>query len=114
MSKNITSPTSAITSYITSDNAYLTDDGSDYLITHAEHDGAGTYTITGTTSTRSTVITDTDVIFADGTTLMGSIKKINERLNILTPDPELLAKYKALQDAYEQYKVLEALLNKNV
>jgi|SaaInl5LU_22_DNA_1037371.scaffolds.fasta_scaffold00114_66 hypothetical protein len=35
---------------------------------------------------------------------------IESRLNILKPDPEMLEKYKILQDLYEQYKTAEALL----
>lgn len=37
------------------------------------------------------------------------MSKIEERLLILQPKPELLEKYQALQTAYEQYKTLEAL-----
>ena len=35
---------------------------------------------------------------------------IEERLNILKPDPEMLEKYELLKSLYEQYKTAEALL----
>lgn len=38
------------------------------------------------------------------------LEKIEERLCILKPDPEKLAKYEALKDLYSQYKMMEALL----
>ena len=37
------------------------------------------------------------------------LAKIQERLAILVPDPARLDKYEALKQAYEHYKVLEAL-----
>jgi hypothetical protein len=37
------------------------------------------------------------------------LTKIQDRLAILVPDPARLAKYEALKQAYEQYKLLEAL-----
>lgn len=37
------------------------------------------------------------------------LAKIQDRLAILIPDPVLLEKYSALKQAYEHYKVLEAL-----
>jgi len=37
------------------------------------------------------------------------MEKMEERLAILQPDPELLEKYEALRQAYEHYKTLEAL-----
>lgn len=42
--------------------------------------------------------------------LKQEIDKINERLAILQPDPELLEKYESLRNAYEHYKMLETLL----
>jgi hypothetical protein len=38
---------------------------------------------------------------------------IEARLNILTPDPEMLENYELLQSLYEQYKTAEALLKNN-
>lgn len=37
------------------------------------------------------------------------LAKIQDRLAILVPDPARLEKYEALKQAYEQYKLLEAL-----
>lgn len=39
------------------------------------------------------------------------MQKVEQRLSILEPKPQLLAKYEALQQAYEHYKTLEALLH---
>jgi hypothetical protein len=55
------------------------------------------------------ILTAADVI-VDGKSLAKSIEAINKRLNILEPKKELLNKYEALQQAYEHYKTLEALL----
>ena len=37
------------------------------------------------------------------------LSKIQDRLAILVPDPARLEKYQALKQAYEEYKILEAL-----
>jgi hypothetical protein len=37
------------------------------------------------------------------------MSRVEERLLILQPKPELLEQYSALKDAYEKYRVLEAL-----
>ena len=37
-------------------------------------------------------------------------EKVNQRLSILTPKPELLEKYEALREAYEHYLTLERLV----
>lgn len=37
------------------------------------------------------------------------LEQIQDRLAILVPNPALLEKYEALQEAYEHYKTLEAL-----
>jgi hypothetical protein len=39
-----------------------------------------------------------------------TLQVIKERLLILTPDFELMEQYPTLKDAYDQYKVLEAML----
>lgn len=44
-----------------------------------------------------------------GVSVLDTLKKINERLSILVPDPARLEKYTALKQAYEHYKTLEAL-----
>jgi hypothetical protein len=52
-----------------------------------------------------------DVVI-DGVSMKEQIEAINKRLAILIPDPELLAEYETLREAYEHYKTLEALLHK--
>ena len=44
-----------------------------------------------------------------GKSLKDFMEVVSERLNILTPNPELLEKYDALKEAYEHYKILEKL-----
>ena len=44
------------------------------------------------------------------TALQDQVKRINDHLAILTPKPELLEKHEALRTAYNEYKILEALL----
>lgn len=46
----------------------------------------------------------------NGRTLSQFIEELEKKLLILRPDPEKLEKYEALRQAYEQYKILEALL----
>lgn len=53
---------------------------------------------------------DADIII-NGESLAKCINTINKRLLILEPKKELLDKYDALQQAYEHYKTLEALLH---
>lgn len=55
---------------------------------------------------------DADII-VNGQSLKETLKAINSRLAVLQPDPKLLAKYEALQQAYEHYLTLEALLHEN-
>lgn len=38
------------------------------------------------------------------------MEAVEKRLAILQPDPKLLKKYEALQQAYDHYKTLEAML----
>jgi hypothetical protein len=45
----------------------------------------------------------------NGANLAETLQRIQDRLAILVPDPKLLNKYEALQQAYEHYKLLEAL-----
>jgi len=49
-------------------------------------------------------------IFINGKSLSDWMSAVEQRLNILRPNPELLEKYSALQQAYEHYKTLESLL----
>lgn len=41
------------------------------------------------------------------------MSQVEKRLSILSPKPELLEKYEALQMAYDHYKTLEGLLYEN-
>lgn len=55
---------------------------------------------------------DADVsgrLTVQGHDIVTLLEKINQRLCILVPDPQLLDKYSALQEAYDYYKTLEAL-----
>lgn len=45
----------------------------------------------------------------DGQSLKEFMSVVSERLNILTPKPELVEKYEALKEAYENYKMLEKI-----
>ena len=45
----------------------------------------------------------------NGQNLAETLQRIQHRLAILVPDPKLLDKYEALHQAYEHYKLLEAL-----
>lgn len=45
----------------------------------------------------------------NGQDLVETLETIQRRLAILIPNPKLLAKYEALQQAYDHYKTLEAL-----
>ena len=45
----------------------------------------------------------------NGQNLAETLQRIQHRLAILVPNPKLLDKYEALQQAYEHYKTLEAL-----
>jgi hypothetical protein len=50
-------------------------------------------------------------LIMNGVSLKGILDGITNRLSILQPKPELLAKYDNLREAYEHYKTLEALLH---
>lgn len=51
-------------------------------------------------------------VLINGKSLEKTLESIQERLAILDdPNPEKLKKYAALKKAYEQYKLLEKLLN---
>ena len=45
----------------------------------------------------------------NGANISEILEKIQERLAILVPDPKRLEKYEALKQAYDNYKLLEAL-----
>lgn len=53
---------------------------------------------------------DCENITLAGQNLATVVREIQNRLNILVPNPEHVQKYAILADLYEQYKVAEALL----
>jgi len=59
-----------------------------------------------TTGNTTGFITAADMIL-DGVSVGETLKKINDRLSILVPDPAKLEKYAALKAAYENYLLLE-------
>jgi hypothetical protein len=52
---------------------------------------------------------DSDIL-VQGKSMKAWMDAVEKRLLILEPKPELLKKYKALEQAYEHYKTLEAIL----
>lgn len=54
--------------------------------------------------------TSADMIVG-GKSMLEFMNKVEDRLLILQPDPAKLKKYEALRNAYEQYKLVEALLH---
>lgn len=53
---------------------------------------------------------DADILIG-GKSMTKWMEKVEQRLCILEPKPMLLAKYAALQQAFDHYKTLEALLH---
>ena len=49
-------------------------------------------------------------IYINGKSMSDWMSVVERRLAILQPKPELLEKYEALQNLYDQYKTLEALI----
>jgi hypothetical protein len=67
---------------------------------------------TGTTTPSIQVKGDAEFegnVTINGANLAKTLQQIQDRLAILIPDPKLLDKYEALQQAYDHYKLLEAL-----
>lgn len=58
----------------------------------------------------SSLAIDEHNITIQGRRLSVVIEEIQKRLNILVPDPAKIEKYTALQEAYNHYKALEALM----
>lgn len=104
----------------------LTTPGSSYSVGYGACGGVGsilttstvpsyTYATTGyggTTWTPDMEVTGTmraKDVEIDGVSMKELLKTIQDRLAILTPDPEKLAKFEALKQCYEQYKILEKL-----
>lgn len=70
-----------------------------------------TYNNSGITPSSKLEITGENAdIVINGMSLLTLLKTFEKRLSILQPKTELLEKYEALQQAYEHYKTLEALL----
>ena len=76
--------------------------------------GAGTgytYSIANNKTSSSIRLEGADAdIFVQGKSMKAWMDAVEKRLFILEPKPELLKKYKALEQAYEHYKTLEAIL----
>lgn len=67
-------------------------------------------TITFNRPSNNTIFNVDDIHFTDGSTLTNRLKAIEDRLSILVPDPKLHEQYESLREAYEHYKLMEALL----
>jgi len=72
--------------------------------------GGGTWTTASsiTNPAPRVKISDGDIEL-DGVSIAKTMLAIQDRLAILTPKPNLLEKYEALKQAYDHYKMLEAL-----
>ena len=69
-------------------------------------------TIGATSNSALKVSGDADIqgnLTVNGVDIGTMLAKIQDRLAILVPDPARLDKYEALKQAYEHYKILEAL-----
>lgn len=86
------------------------------VLTSSGYNGSSWSTI-GTASQPSLSVTGKADFQSDvtikGISILETLEKINERLAILVPDPEKLEQFKALRNAYEAYKTLEALCYKD-
>lgn len=74
--------------------------------------GAGATSYTTSASSSGHIHCDTinaGEIRIHNISLLEHLEKIEERWLILRPDPKLLEKHEALRQAYEHYKLLEAL-----
>jgi hypothetical protein len=73
--------------------------------------GANWASTNATTATGKLKVEGKDAdIFINGQSLSDWMSAVDKRLSILVPNPELLEKYSALQEAYDHYKTLESLL----
>jgi hypothetical protein len=101
-----------------SPTVYTTTSGSSYAshtITTGTAGFNGTYTISGIDYSNPGLKVAGDADFEGDVTIKGkslvkTLEGIEQRLAILTPDPAKLEKYAALREAYEHYKMLEALI----
>jgi hypothetical protein len=78
--------------------------------------GTGGYTFTNAAVPQTVNISNTGIdmaagadITVDGKSLKEFMKKMEQRLAILVPDPKKLEKFEALKKAYEHYKTMESL-----
>ena len=67
------------------------------------------YVITDGVTTKGSTLRVTGDVEVDGVSLKGFMDTVNDRLAILQPKPEMLEKYEALRNAYNEYKMLEKL-----
>jgi hypothetical protein len=100
-------------STLNSSNVTITNGTSGTTVTYPwAGTGVNTFYTTNYAYTNSrTHITENDITI-DGKSLKDFMEKVEERLMIITPDLEKLEKYEALRNAYEQYKIIEALISK--
>ena len=76
------------------------------------YSGNTNYTLTNAINNTTTYESITaNYITVDGQPLSDILSNINNRLNILVPDLKKLEKYAALKEAYDNYKLLEAMLS---
>jgi len=84
--------------------------------------GLGTYPYTYSTANAGWTSAQSNLTVTGNATFDGDVKikgrsleklfnDVEKRLAILQPDPKKLAKFEALQKAYDHYKLLEALLH---
>ena len=52
-------------------------------------------------------------ILINGASIVKTMHSINERLLLISPDLEKLEKYAALKNAYDHYKLIEAMCGDN-
>jgi len=78
--------------------------------------GTSGYTFNNTITPNTVNISTTGIEMASGTdikidghSLKEFMKKMEQRLAILVPDPQKLEKFEALKKAYEHYKTMESL-----
>jgi len=95
--------TTDVTGTATWDPSNTTIGSTSYITTANLHIGQSTY---------QAPIYD-DIVFTDGSSVKEALKKINDRLSILEPRPEHLKNHEALRQAYEHYKIMEALLTES-
>jgi len=83
---------------------------------HTGTNGTTGYTINNTVTPNTVHISNTGIEMAagtdikvDGQSLKEFMKKMEQRLAILVPDPAKLEKFEALKKAYEHYKTMESL-----